>query len=215
MTKESISRRRFLAGTAVVGGGSLASVSAASDLVITPNQTEGPFYPIVEQSDKDADLTIIKGRNASALGEVVFVQGQVFASDGTMIKDALVDVWQANAAGRYAHEADPNPAPLDPNFQGWAKIRTDMNGRYRFKTVKPGAYPVSSNWTRPPHIHFKVSRRGFKEVTTQMYFDGEPLNDVDRLLNALPEAKRSSLVATRADKDDVYRFDVILDRVEM
>jgi len=124
-----------------------------------------------------------------------------------------VDIWQANAAGRYAHERDPNPAPLDPNFQGWAILKTDGEGRYRFKTIKPGAYPVSENWTRPPHIHFKVSRRGYREITTQMYFEDEPLNNVDNLLNELPDDLRPTLIATRESKFEPFQFNIVLAKI--
>ena len=128
----------------------------------------------------------------------------------------VVDIWQANAAGRYAHEKDPNPAPLDANFQGWAIIKTDAEGNYRFKTVKPGAYPAEENWVRPPHIHYKVSRRGYHEITTQMYFPDDKLNDTDLLLNNVDEAARDTLIAKKEvladdpEAQDLYRFDVVI-----
>lgn len=214
MTKNTISRRNILAGAAVAG----ASVGVAhagkqtSAGTITPEQTEGPFYPVVDQPDKDADLTKVEGRDGVALGEPVIIEGTVFGEDGKPIANAVVDVWQANAAGRYAHEKDPNPAPLDPNFQSWAIMTADENGRFRFKTVKPGAYPVAGDWSRPPHIHFKVSRRGFKEITTQMYFPGEPLNDIDRLFLSIDEDIRPSVVAkANGDSpDDALVFDIVL-----
>ena len=133
--------------------------------------------------------------------------------DGAPVAGAVVDVWQANAAGRYAHERDPNPAPLDPNFQGWAIITADDEGRFRFKTIKPGAYPVGGGWTRPPHIHFKVARRGYREITTQMYFPGEPLNDVDRLIADVPAEKRSAMFATATDTEGTLFYNVVLAKV--
>lgn len=211
MTSSKISRRGFLAATAGAGAGAMVAGQAAADPIITPAQTEGPFYPSSDQADKDADLTRIEGQDGVALGDVVQVEGRVLDANGAPIADAVVDVWQANAAGRYAHERDPNPAPLDPHFQGWAIMTTGADGGYRFRTVKPGAYPVTGDWSRPPHIHFKVSRRGFKEVTTQMYFEDEPLNEVDRILNAVPDAERSALVATL--DGGVYRFAVVLEAV--
>ncbi len=210
MSNDTLSRPRFLGAAAIAGGAALPG-SALAQPVVTPAQTEGPFYPVVEQADKDADLTRVEGREGVAQGEVVIVEGRVTDAGGSPLADAVVDVWQANAAGRYAHEADPNPAPLDPNFQGWAVLRTDAEGRYRFRTIRPGAYSVTDDWSRPPHIHFKVARRGFREITTQMYFEGDPLNDVDRLLNAVPETQRAALVA--APQDGVYRFDVVLEAV--
>ena len=161
---------------------------------VTPAQTEGPFFPKLAQADKDVDMTIVDGHTQHAIGEAVDVHGQVVDESGAPVANALVDVWQANHHGRYAHEADPNPAPIDPHFQGWCQFRTDAGGRYRFRTIVPGAYPVAEDWSRPPHIHFKVALRGYHELTTQMYFGGQKLNDVDRLLLAVPEAERGSLV---------------------
>ncbi len=183
---------------------------------MTPPQSEGPFYPVAPQADRDADLTRFGDRTGVAEGRIIYVGGRVTAPDGTPIADAVVDVWQANAHGRYAHETDQSPAPLDPNFQGWAVIKTDAEGRYRFRTVFPGAYGVTAEWTRPPHIHFKVSRRGFAEITTQMYFPGEELNASDRLLNKVAAAERDSLVSVAesfvddSEADTLYRFDVVL-----
>jgi len=169
------------------------------------------------QPDIDADMTVIEGRTERALGEVVEVSGQVLDENGDPIADALIDVWQANVHGRYAHERDPNPAPLDPNFQGWAKLVTDAEGRYRFRTIKPGPYQVGEAWSRPPHLHFKVARRGFEELTTQMYFAGDPLNDLDRLLQSVPEAERGMLVVDFAagEKSGVSagRFDLVMAQV--
>jgi len=212
-TREN-SRRRLLTGTL---GGAAAIVSAPLLAAVTPAQTEGPFFPKQAQPDTDADLTMIEGHAERALGEVVEVSGRVLDEDGSPVANALVDVWQANTHGRYAHEDDPNPAPLDPNFQGWAKLKTDADGHYRFKTIKPGPYQVGEAWSRPPHIHFKVARRGFHELTTQMYFAGDPLNDADRLLQAVPESARGMLVvdfhANSAQSVPRGTFDLFLRRV--
>lgn len=180
----------------------------------TPRQIEGPFFPTRDRADKDLDMTRIDGHAAQAQGEVVEVSGQVLDTEGAPVAGALVDVWQANRHGRYAHEADPNPAPLDPDFQGWARLVTDAEGRWRVRTIKPGAYPVSKDWVRPPHIHFKVARRGYRELTTQMYFAGNPLNDVDRLLQELPADQRDRLVVDfSTDAPPQGRFDIVLQRV--
>jgi len=208
------SRRALL--TRAIGIGALAAAAPLSALT-TPSQPKGPFFPNRPQPDTDADMTMIEGHSVRALGEVVEVSGRVLDGDGNPVAGALIDVWQANTHGRYAHERDPNPAPLDPNFQGWAKLRTNGEGRYRFRTIKPGPYQVGEAWSRPPHIHFKVARRGFHELTTQMYFAGDPLNDLDRLLQSVPESERAMLVVDfRAGEPPGTRhgaFDIVMRRV--
>jgi len=129
---------------------------------------------------------------------------------------ALVDIWQANAHGRYMHEGDTSEAPLDPNFQYWAQMKTDAEGRYRYVTIKPAAYTAMGEWVRPPHIHYKVSRRGYRELTTQMYFAGEALNEKDLLLQEVPEELRSRLIVAFENKGDMPEgvFDVVLGAVK-
>lgn len=218
MRNKNLSRRQMLSATAITGAGlTLTATSGTKTIAMpirhTPSQTEGPFYPLVQQTDKDTDLTQFGDRPEPALGEIVSIEGRVLDESGAPIADAVVDVWQANAAGRYAHEADSNTAPIDPNFQGWAIMKTDAKGQYKFKTVRPGPYPVNANWTRPPHIHFKVSRRGYHEITTQMYFEGEPLNDIDHLLNSVPEELRTTLIAKRSDVANRFKFELVLAEV--
>jgi len=214
--KTGVSRRSMLQSS--LGGVALLTAAPLLQAALpTPHQTEGPFFPLHDQADKDLDLTLIKGHAEHAQGEVLEVRGQVLDTDGKPVADALVDVWQANSHGRYAHERDPNPAPLDPHFQGWAKLTTDAEGRFRFRTIKPGAYPVAEGWTRPPHIHLKVARRGFHELTTQMYFAGDALNEIDRLLLAVPEAERAGLVVAFANVNGggapSGQFGIVLRRV--
>jgi len=213
MKYSNFSRRLFLRGSALAGSALVFSTTGQSAIKATPSQTEGSFYPIVEQGDKDADLTQYGDSEVSAGGEVIIVKGLVLDDSNMPVTNAVIDVWQANTAGRYAHERDPNPAPLDSNFQGWAIIKTDDKGRFRFKTIKPGAYPVNQNWTRPPHIHFKVSCRGYREITTQMYFENESLNKVDRLLNQLPADMQSMLIATRKSKTEPFQFNIVLAKI--
>lgn len=210
-----LSRRDVLKAGAGVAAGAFAASSFAGGPGPTPANPEGPFYPKHQQADKDADLTQIEGHSERASGEVVEVSGRVLDQDGNPLAGAIVDVWQANAHGRYHHEDDSSGQPLDPHFQGWAIIKTDAQGRYRFRTVKPGAYTAMGDWWRPPHIHYKVSLRGYRELTTQMYWDGDPLNDKDLLLQEVPEAERGRLLVAFDHSGDVPHgvFDVVLGKV--
>ncbi len=201
---KKIGRREMLkmgfgAAAGIMGGKLLADDKNKPDCDPTPKETAGPFYPIKDQLDKDIDLTIVKGASGRAEGDIIYVSGRVLDENCQPIAGALVEIWQANKWGRYSHEADPNPAPLDPNFQGWGQVITDDNGNYSFKTIFPGPYPVSKKWTRTPHIHFKVSKRGFHELTTQMYFEGEALNQTDRLILAMPEGAAEKLIVKLED----------------
>jgi protocatechuate 3,4-dioxygenase beta subunit len=210
-----MSRRALLAAGAGLAAGTAGTGAMAGVLGVTPANPEGPFYPKHEQADTDADLTLIDGHDGRATGQVIRVTGRVLDEDGEPIAGAIVDVWQANSYGRYHHEDDAATAPLDPDFQGWAVMKTDADGRYAFTTIKPGAYRVAGDWTRPPHIHFRVSRRGYHELTTQMYFDGEELNERDRLLQSVPAADRGLLVVAFDESKDVPvgDFPVVLARV--
>ncbi|MFK7840743.1 MAG: hypothetical protein AB8B54_00635 [Sphingorhabdus sp.] len=215
MSETKFSRRDMLGATAAVGTGLVLTGCSESQASAnaTPAQIEGPFYPIADQADKDADLTMLKGSDKIAVGEVIFVEGKILDDDGLPIADAVVDIWQANAAGRYAHEADTSSTPVDPNFQGWAIMKTKGDGSYRFKTVKPGPYPVQRGWVRPPHIHFKISRRGYRELTTQMYFDAEPLNKIDQILGEIPKEQQSRVIAKREDDSAPFLFNVVLAKI--
>lgn len=147
----------------------------------TAEQMRGPFYPEHKPADGGTDLTRLPGRAGQALGPVIYVSGSIVNVRGEPCPGVHLEIWQANAAGRYTHPNDRNRAPLDPNFDGYANITTDHDGRYRFRTVKPGAYPVSAAYWRPPHIHFDIAGR-LDRLVTQMYFAGEPLNAKDPLL---------------------------------
>jgi protocatechuate 3,4-dioxygenase, beta subunit len=143
--------------------------------------------------------------------------GRVLSVDGQPVRGARVELWQANTYGRYTHPSDTNPAPLDPNFEGVAVQSTDAEGRYRFKTIKPGAYPATADWMRPPHLHFEVTGK-INRLVTQMYFPGEPLNDKDILLQHL-RANRDAAIAKvlppTADVEPDSRivvWDIVLDK---
>ena len=190
-----LGRREILKMSAMLGFASMASTKfafAQAALRRTPNQILGPFYPM-KPLDQNADLTNVPGRPGRAEGQVLNVMGRVLNLKGEPVRNAKVEVWQANARGRYTHPSDTNPEPLDPNFEGSAVLTTDSEGRYRFKTIKPGAYPTGPNTTRPAHIHFQVSGQQDRLVT-QMYFEGDPYNDADPFLQS---AGRKELLITK------------------
>lgn len=195
-TNEKILSRRKMLGK-LVGFGGLALTGSVfaqeSKNVFTPWMDSGPFYPVLKPLDVDADLTIVKGKKTRAEGKIVHVTGRVINQNGEPVKGARIEIWQANKYGRYLHPSDPNTAPLDPNFQGSAVIKTDSDGRYRFKTIKPGEYPISATEVRTPHIHFEIEGKT-NRITTQMFFPNEPLNDKDTFLQNLFFDK-SSLIA--------------------
>lgn len=183
----------------VVGAAAVASVSAAKsqNLVATSAQDLGPFYPILRPADHDADLTRLKGKSATAMGQPIQVIGRVVDLHGNPIRNAQVELWQCNAAGRYDHPGDrANPAALDPNFQGFARLASDRDGQFKFRSVKPKDYDTPIG-RRTPHIHFAIDGHA-ERLVTQMYFPGEPLNDSDFLLkNAAP---RESVIAEAIDR---------------
>lgn len=150
----------------------------ADALLRTPDQILGPFYPI-GQTPVGADLT----HGGQAGGTPLYLSGQVLTSDGKKLAGAEVEIWQSNAKGRYDHPHDTNAAPLDPAFNGFARITTDAEGRYAFRTVRPAAYPAAADRWRPAHIHFKVTAKT-EQLVTQMYFKGEEWNDRDTWLNS-------------------------------
>lgn len=198
-------RRRQL----IVGGAAAALSLPAATKTLKPTafQMLGPFYPVSRPLDQDADLTIVRGRQGRPKGQIIEVMGRVVDLDGKPLSGARIDLWQANAAGRYAHPGDSNPAPLDPDFQGSARFSADADGRYRFRTVKPGRYPG-----RVIHIHFDVTG-GEQRHITQMYFGDEAGNAEDVLLRRVPEGHlRQSLIAAPVAGAAVptYQWDIVL-----
>ncbi len=214
MKKYSKSRRAFLmkSFSGVLAGYTTVSLGKQKiSRTITPHETSGPFYPVTEQEDRDHDLTQISGKNKSAQGEIIWLEAEVIDADGRPLKNTIVELWQANSVGRYRHPFDSNPAPIDPNFQGWAIVKTDHKGIVKFKTIFPGAYPASSNWVRPPHIHFKLNKEGYQELTTQMYFPGQPLNAKDRLLNRKSNQEKMLMIAKKmSDEPDTYSHQFVM-----
>ncbi len=190
-------------------------------LVISPHtlsEVTGPVYGHGRIGELDNDLT--RQHEGEPLGERIIVTGRVLDSDGWPVRNSLIEVWQANAAGRYVHQGDRHPAPLDPNFTGAGRCLTDDEGRYRFVTVKPGAYPWKNhdNAWRPAHIHFSLFGPAFAtRLVTQMYFPGDPLFDHDPIFQSVRDPKARQRLVSSFDLETTepewalgYRFDIVL-----
>jgi protocatechuate 3,4-dioxygenase beta subunit len=187
-------------------------------LAHTLSEVTGPLFSWDDLRPADSDLT--RQHAGQPIGERIFVSGQVLDEDGRPAAGTLVEVWQANAAGRYRHDVDRHDAPLDPNFTGCGRTLTDEQGRYRFTTIKPGAYPWRNhhNAWRPAHLHFSVFGPAFcTRLVTQMYFPGDPLLAWDPMYLSVPcEEARQRLIAsldwetTTPEQALGYRFDIVL-----
>jgi protocatechuate 3,4-dioxygenase beta subunit len=168
-------------------------------LAQTISEMTGPVYGQDALGALDADLTRNGARNGEPIGERIIVTGRVLDEDGRPVPNTLVEVWQANACGRYIHIVDQHDAPLDANFYGGGRCVTDAEGRYRFKTIKPGAYPWGNhhNAWRPNHIHFSLFGPTFlTRLVTQMYFPGDPLLALDPIYNSVPAGARERMIST-------------------
>ncbi len=186
----------------------------------TLSEITGPGPAISAISAADSDLTLNMGTDGEAMGERIIMTGRVLDEHGNPVPHTLIEIWQANAAGRYRHRKDQHNAPLDPNFLGFGRYLTDEHGVYRFVTIRPGAYPWENhpNAWRPAHIHFSLlGPSSVSRLVTQMYFPGDPLHDQDPIFNAVPTASaRERLIAQYAH--DVtepswalgFRFDIVL-----
>ncbi len=162
------------------------------------SEVTGPVHGAECVTGHDADLTRNGRRNGEPLGERIVVGGRVLGDDGRPVPNALIEIWQSNAAGRYVHGADQHDAPLDPNFFGGGRCVTDADGRYAFRTIKPGAYPWPNhhNGWRPAHIHFSLFGPSFAtRLVTQIYFPGDPLLALDPIFLGVPADCRDLLVA--------------------
>jgi protocatechuate 3,4-dioxygenase beta subunit len=160
----------------------------------------GPAFGRIPVRPEDADLT--RRHKGEPLGERIILTGRVLDLDGEPVRDTLVEVWQANAAGRYVDPADDHEAPLDPNFTGAGRCRTDSDGRYRFVTIKPGAYPLQNlgNAWRAAHVHFSLfGPKLASRLVTQMYFPGDPLMRFDQILNSIPDPRGRELLVANLD----------------
>ncbi|SEO44932.1 protocatechuate 3,4-dioxygenase subunit beta [Trujillonella endophytica] len=187
------------------------------DLPHRLTEVTGPVLGADRVTPADADLTQRLG--GEAVGQRILVHGRVLDSDGRPVPGALIEVWQANAAGRYRHVVDTWPAPLDPHFDGMGRVVTDDLGRYEFLTIRPGAYPWGNhaNAWRPAHIHFSLFGRAFvQRLVTQMYFPDDPLFGQDPIFGAIPPAARHrvisrfSLERTQADWALAFEWDIVL-----
>jgi protocatechuate 3,4-dioxygenase alpha subunit len=195
----------------------------------TPSQTVGPFFhyslpwrggaDLVGQSDLGArpdlfppshDRLTASRKHGPVTGEIIEITGRVLDGDGAAVPDALIEIWQANAAGRYASPADARAElPLDPNFLGFGRAATAADGTYRFRTIRPGRVPGPGNSLQAPHIAIGILGRGLlKRLVTRLYFAGEAGNDEDPILALVPESRRPTLFAVEAE--GVWRFDIIL-----
>ena len=185
----------------------------------TLSDTTGPAYGRAPIGELDDDLT--RQHRGEPLGERIIVTGRVLDGDGQPVRNGLVEIWQANAAGRPTHEGDRHPAPLDPNFSGAGRTLTDNDGRYRFVTIKPGAYPWKNhdNAWRPAHIHLSLFGEAFRSrLITQMYFPGDPLFEHDPIFQSVRDPKARERLVSSFDLETTvpewalgYRFDIVLE----
>lgn len=211
------SRRQLFQASAAIGllGVAPLRVAVAQATSGTPGQILGPFYPMTRTMNETGDLTRVPGRTGRAEGQILQVTGTVRSGSGAPLRGVKIEVWQANALGRYNHPSDRNPAPLDPNFEGFGVVATDEEGRYRFTTIKPAAYPIiGTDTVRPAHIHFDIMGR-YDRIVTQMYFEGDPYNEKDRFLQSIarPErliAKPAPLQADAEAGSQAVMFDLVL-----
>jgi protocatechuate 3,4-dioxygenase beta subunit len=178
------SRRSFLARMTVSAAALSASWCFADELVRTPRQTEGPFYPDKLPLDTDNDLLIINETITPAVGEITHLTGKILDASGNPMRNAVVEIWQCDASGAYLHSGTANDQKRDKNFQGFGRFVTSSTGEYYFRTIKPVPYPG-----RTPHIHYKIKHKGKELLTTQCYIKGHPQNEKDGVLRGMKDAK--------------------------
>ena len=211
MTKQFLLSRRNFAGIGLASAGLVMATGARAVQTrpLTAESPMGPFFPLSVPSDSDADLTMIRGHSKRASGQVIEITGRVFDLKGNPIAGAKLDLWQANAAGRYDHPSDPAVMPLDPDFQGFASIVSDAKGEWRLMTIKPGSYdsPIGN---RPPHIHFDIRGKSHRNIA-QLYFpeDAEG-NAKDLLYKGLGDQAVTSVAVRNAADSNKYAWDVVL-----
>jgi protocatechuate 3,4-dioxygenase beta subunit len=188
--RDAFSRRNFL-GTMAAGSLACGAAGAfADELARTPPQTEGPFYPDHLPLDTDNDLIVVNDGATPAVGEITHLTGRILDAGGEPICNALVEIWQCDAAGAYLHSRTTNRDRRDGNFQGFGRFLTGDSGEYYFRTIKPVPYPG-----RTPHIHFMVKRKGQEKFTTQCYIKGHPQNERDFIFRALRDPQEQELLS--------------------
>ena len=209
-----LARRRLFLRTSMATAAMffLTPGAFAEELVKTPRQTEGPFYPDKLPLDTDNDLLIVNDGITPAVGEVTWLSGRILDANGNPIRNALVEIWQVDSKGAYLHSGSSNRQQRDANFQGFGRFHTGSSGEYLFRTIKPVAYPG-----RTPHIHYAVKTKGREKFTTQCYVKGEERNEKDGVLRGIkdPKARESVIVPFEPLKDSkigelAARFDIVL-----
>ncbi|MCC7087339.1 MAG: intradiol ring-cleavage dioxygenase [Pirellulales bacterium] len=207
------SRRQFLGGLAAISAAVWTVPGAfAEELIRTPRQTEGPFYPDNLPLDTDNDLLIINDDITPAVGEITHLSGRILDPSGNPLKNVAVEIWQVDNHGAYLHSGTSNAEKRDKNFQGFGRFTTGSSGEYYFRTIKPVAYPG-----RTPHIHFAVKVPKRKKFTTQCYIKGEPGNERDGIWRSIrdPLARNSVTIDFTPMTDSkigelVAKFDIVL-----
>jgi protocatechuate 3,4-dioxygenase beta subunit len=200
---------------------STAKRAPSRPLVVPPqtlSEVTGPLFAPDDVGAGEADLTAQHA--GEPIGERMFVSGRVLDENGRPVSDALIEIWQANAAGRYRHATDTHDAPLDANFTGCGRVVTDSDGRYRFKTIKPGAYPWRNHYNawRPAHVHLSIFGRSIMQrLVTQFYFPGDPLLAYDPMFMSVPDERARQRLVAEFDWEHAvpghalaYRFDIVL-----
>ena len=205
-------RRRFLASSAFALALFSTPGAFAEELLRTPRQTEGPFYPDHLPLDTDNDLIVVNDSLTPAVGEITFLSGRILDAGGAPIRNALVEIWQCDRNGAYLHSGSGNADKRDRNFQGFGRFITGSTGEYLFRTIKPVSYPG-----RCPHVHFAVKMKGREKWTTQCYIKGEPTNERDGIWRSVKdEGQRAAITVDFAPLKDskagelAARFDIVM-----